>query len=318
MKSVSSVGLGLSIVFGCLLLALVAELYYLLWWKRRFTNREIGDEYSNPARELFYMFCLKRPSSLRRSQELCSSVRITDTLVHHEQDSQLHNPSEDLLLKPFGDDPMDTELMRLNSLSGPPRFLFTIIEETKEDLESEDGKSRGDNKSAKGSRSRSLSDLLLNMETPYLTPLASPSFFTPPLTPMNTGYNQSRFNHHFESAADAEFNKMRSSPPPKFKFLQDAEEKLHRRKLIEEADKKVQKNDEFAQDYVKKAASSKFQKDEEDGSFISIIVDKNEERELKHQHHHPPQYHSSTSQVLPLASSPSIFTSAAKKSPIFY
>ncbi|KAJ9175705.1 hypothetical protein P3X46_014234 [Hevea brasiliensis] len=309
MKSLSSVGLGLSVVFGCLLLALVAELYYLLWWKRRFTNREIGDEYSNPARELFYMFCLKKPSSLRHSQELCSSVRITDTLVHHEQDSRLHNTSKDLLLKPLGDDPMETQLMRLNSLSGPPRFLFTIIEETKEDLESEDGKSRGDNKSAKGSRSRSLSDLLLNIETPYLTPLASPPFFTPPLTPMD---------HLFESAADAEFNKIRSSPPPKFKFLQDAEEKLYRRKLREEVEEKVQKNDGFAQAHAKKVATSKFLKDEEDGSFITINVDKNREIELNHQNHHLPQYHSSTSQVLPLASSPSRFTSAAKKSPIFH
>ena len=58
MKSLSSVGLGLSIVFGCLLLALVGELYYLIWWKRRFANKEIGDGYSSPARELFFMFCL--------------------------------------------------------------------------------------------------------------------------------------------------------------------------------------------------------------------------------------------------------------------
>lgn len=317
MKSLSSVGLGLSIVFGCLLLALVAELYYLLWWKRRFTNREIGDEYSNPARELFYLFCLKKPSSLRHSQELCSSVRITDALVPHEQDSQLHSTSKEFLFKPFGDDPMDTELMRLNSLSGPPRFLFTIIEETKEDLESEDGKSRGDNKSAKGSRSRSLSDLLLNLETPYLTPLASPPFFTPPLTPLDAGYGQSRFNHLFESAADAEFNKVRSSPPPKFKFLQDAEEKLYRRKQMEEAEKKVQENDGFDQDDAKKAATSKFLKDEEDGSFITIFVDKNKEKELNNQNHLP-QYHSSTSQILPLASSPLRFTSAANKSPIFH
>lgn len=322
MKSLSSVGLALSIVFGCLLLALVAELYYLLWWKRRFTNKEIGDDYSSPARELFYMFCLKKPSSLRHSQEVCSSVRITDTLVHQDQESQLQvNTTKDLLLKPFGDDnTMETELMSLHSLSGPPRFLFTIIEETKEDLESEDGKSRADNKSAKGSRSRSLSDLILTMETPYLTPLASPPFFTPPLTPMHSGYNQRGFNHLCESSTDAEFNKIRSSPPPKFKFLQVAEEKLCQRKQMEEAEEKVQlKNDGFAQDHANKAASSKLLKDEEDGPFITIIVDRNRERELNdHQHHQLPQHHSSTSQVLPLASSPSTFKSIAKQSSIFH
>ncbi|KAI3747101.1 hypothetical protein L6452_09546 [Arctium lappa] len=34
-----SVGLGLSLVFGCLLLALVAELNYLLWWKKLQSSR---------------------------------------------------------------------------------------------------------------------------------------------------------------------------------------------------------------------------------------------------------------------------------------
>ncbi|CAK7325669.1 unnamed protein product [Dovyalis caffra] len=285
MKSLSSVGLGLSIVFACLLLALVAELYYLLWWKRR------------------------------NSQELCSSVRITDTLVHHEQESQLNiNTSKDLLLRPFSDDNVETELIRLHSLSGPPRFLFTIVEETKEDLESEDGRSKGDNKSAIASGSRSLSDLLLTVETPYLTPLASPPFFTPPLTP---SYNQIGFNHLFESSKDAEFNKIRSSPPPKFKFLQDAEEKLYRKKLMQEAEEKVPRNDVFSQDYTNRSASSDFLKDEDDGPFITIIVDRNKERELNEQNHQLAHHHSSTSQVLPLAASPSTSKPAAKKSSFF-
>ncbi|KAJ6892194.1 hypothetical protein NC651_025406 [Populus alba x Populus x berolinensis] len=313
---VSLVGLGLSIVFGCLLLALVAELYYLLWWKRRFANKEIGDDYSSPARELFFMFCLRKPSSLRNNQELCSSVRITDTLVHHDQESQLNiNTSKDLLLRPFSDDNMDTELMRLHSLSGPPRFLFTIVEETKEDLESEDGRSRVDNKSAKGSRSRSLSDLLLTVETPYLTPLASPPFFTPPLTP---SYNQIGFNHLFESSKDAEFNKIRSSPPPKFKFLQDAEEKLYARRLMQEAEEMVPRKDCFAQDYTKRPTSSNFLKDEDDGPFITIIVDRNKEREFNEQNHQLAHHPSSSSQVLPLVASPSTSKPAAKKSSFFH
>ncbi|KAG6760233.1 hypothetical protein POTOM_036739 [Populus tomentosa] len=313
---VSLVGLGLSIVFGCLLLALVAELYYLLWWKRRFANKEIGDDYSSPARELFFMFCLRKPSSLRNNQELCSSVRITDTLVHHDQESQLNiNTSKDLLLRPFSDDNMDTELMRLHSLSGPPRFLFTIVEETKEDLESEDGRSRADNKSAKGSRSRSLSDLLLTVETPYLTPLASPPFFTPPLTP---SYNQIGFNHLFESSKDAEFNKIRSSPPPKFKFLQDAEEKLYARRLMQEAEEMVPRKDCFARDYTKRPTSSNFLKDEDDGPFITIIVDRNKEREFNEQNHQLAHHPSSSSQVLPLVASPSTSKPAAKKSSFFH
>ncbi|KAF3433730.1 hypothetical protein FNV43_RR24833 [Rhamnella rubrinervis] len=295
MKSLSSVGLGLSVVFGCLFLALVAELYYLLWWKKRFTNREIEHDYSSPAKELFYMFCWRRQSSLSHTalnpQELCSTVRITDTLVHE--------PNSDFLLKPFGEDGMEPELMRLQNPSGPPRFLFTIIEETMEDLESEDGKSRGGDRSRKGSRSRSLSDLILAVETPYLTPLASPPFFTPPLTPVDS-CNQHGFSPLFESATDAEFNKIRSSPPPKFKFMQEAEEKL-RKKLMEEEERGCHKHiDGDVHDHSgnKAAPFSKLNKEDEDGPFITIIVDKNKELELNTSTHpdiQPLQYNSSTS-----------------------
>ena len=73
----------------------------------------------------------------------------------------------DLLHKPFGEEgTVESELMRLHNLAGPPRFLFPIKEETKEDLESED-------RSRKGSRTRSLSDLMLTIDTPFLTPVAS-------------------------------------------------------------------------------------------------------------------------------------------------
>ncbi|KAJ1443159.1 hypothetical protein SESBI_00442 [Sesbania bispinosa] len=283
MKSLSSVGLGLSIVFGCLLLALVAEVYYLLWWKKRIINREIENDYGNPVKELFYMFCWKRPSSSLRQTgftppELCSSMRIGDTLVHDPEAQAQSQASKEFLFKPFGDDEsMEAEYMRQHDFLGPPRFLFTIVEESKEDLESEDGKSRCD-KSGKDSKGRSLGDLLV-VETPYLTPNASPPFFTPPFTPISP-YNQHGFNPLFESTTDAEFNRIKSSPPPKFKFLQEAEEKL-RRKLQD---------------------GNKENGDEVGGSFITIVVDKKTERELNHQSHHPHQYHSSTSQVLPLAS----------------
>ncbi|CAI0443096.1 unnamed protein product [Linum tenue] len=299
MKSLSSIGLGLSIVFGCLLLALVGELYYLLWWKRRFTNRRMTtgrDGLSSPAKELFYMFCLKKPSS--SNQELCSSVRITDALVVN---NEVHQAKE-FVFKPFGgdhesssDDVVEGELMMLsnNSLSGPPRFLFTIVEETREDLESEEAKSRAGG--GKGSRGRSLSDLMLTVETPYLTPLASPPFFTPPLTPMVDPISS---HGQLETSAEAEFNKLRSSPPPKFKFLQDAEEKLHRRRRLEEVDdkgklqimKRVNRNQKMAEN------SKLVQGEEVDGPFITIIVDKYRDREVSS---------GSMSQVLPLPSSPS-------------
>ncbi|XP_043698979.1 uncharacterized protein LOC122649804 [Telopea speciosissima] len=317
MRPLSSLGIGLSLVFGFLLLALVAELYYLLWWKKRFTNREIDDDYSSPGRELFYPFCWKKPPLLSSTalspQELCTSVRITG--AHgHETENQLNlcsGSNRDFLLKPFEeDDDMDLELMMLHNLAGPPRFLFTIKEETKEDLESEDGKSRGD-RSRKGSRSRSLSEIL-TVETPFLTPLSSPQFFTPPLTPVDS-HSQHGFNPFYESSTGAELNRIRSSPPPKFGFLKNAEEKLYRRKLIEEAQKKIHKNGGFVQDGLANAPpASSVVTNEEDGSFITIIVGKNKEREFHH-HHQLAHHHSSASQVLPLDSSPSTIQPVYRK-----
>ncbi|PON56619.1 Transmembrane protein [Parasponia andersonii] len=314
MKSLSSVGIGLSVVFSCLFLALIAELYYLFWWKKRFTNREIENDYSSsPAKELFYMFCWRKHSAFTHSalnpQQLCSSNRISNTTLLQESNSQLHmTPNNDFLFKPFGEEGMEAEFMRLQNPLGPPRFLFTIIEETKEDLESEDGKS---NKSRKVSRTRSLSDLLVAVETPYLTPLASPPFFTPPLTPGGSN-GQNGFNFHFESTTDAEFNRLRSSPPPKFKFLQEAEKKLKKRRMEEEADSKgVQKIEGPIGDKVHEAntISSLLNDDDDDDrdeSFIEITVDKNKPKEVIH-------HSSSSSQVIPLASSPSAFRSPIKK-----
>lgn len=310
MKSLSSVGIGLSVVFSCLFLALIAELYYLFWWKKRFSNREIENDYSSsPAKELFYMFCWRKHSAFSHSalnpQQLCSSTRISSNTLLQESNSQLHlSSNNDFLFKPFGEEGMEAEFMRLQNPSGPPRFLFTIVEETKEDLESDDGKS---NKSRKGSRTRSLSDLLVTVETPYLTPLASPPFFTPPLTP-GSSCSQNGFNFHFESTTDAEFNRLRSSPPPKFKFLQQAEEKLKKKLMEEDADNKgIQKIEGPVSDKVKGHEANTISSllkddDDQDESFIEITVDKNKPREIIH-------HSSSSSQVLPLASSPSTFRS---------
>ncbi|CAA2961133.1 uncharacterized protein LOC111401018 [Olea europaea subsp. europaea] len=87
--------------------------------------------------------------------------------------------------------------------------------------------------------SKSLSDLLHNIaETPFLTPVASPPYFTPPLTPSSSSLSSSDnhilkgcFHPLHESESDAVFNKLRSSPPPKLKFLRDAEDKLYAKKI---------------------------------------------------------------------------------------
>lgn len=283
MTSFSGLGIGLSLVFGCLLLALVAELYYLLWWrKKRISSTEIEDDYSKYAREFFQFICWKRPSSLQ-TNDTQESVIDPDANCH-EPDLEMGS-SKDFLLKTCGEEGVESELMRLHNLQGPPRFLFTIKEETREDLESEDGKSRGD-RSRKGSRTRSLSDLVAVVDGPFLVPLASPALKSPPLNALDS-YNHQGFNPLFESSAEAEMNRLRSSPPPSFKFLRDAEDKLYRR-LREEAEKKALLNCGSVQDSGVKPSP-----------FSTVVTE-----EL---HHNLPQYPSSSSKVLPLASSPTTF-----------
>ncbi|KAF2300405.1 hypothetical protein GH714_012954 [Hevea brasiliensis] len=240
--SVKFTGIGLSAVFGFLLLALVAELYYLLWWKKKITNREVEDDdnSSNYAKEFFHLICWKKSSSSQIDNTIQDRVRDPEA-YSQEPDLELGR-SKDLLLTAFDEESVESELMRLHGLSGPPRFLFTIKEETKEDLESEDGKSKGD-RSRKGSRTKSLSDLTVAVDTPFLTPLASPHLMSP-LNPLDS-YHRCGFNPLYESM-EAEISRLRSSPPPKFKFLRDAEEKLFRR-LMEEAGKRAAKTSTSAQ-----------------------------------------------------------------------
>lgn len=280
MGSLSGLGIGLSLVFGCLLLGLVAELYYLLWWKKRFPNREIQDSQptKNP-KEFSYLFCWKTPNSVkgsRKRQEL--PIMNNDG---HEQDLELGGKGKDFLQKSYGEESVESELMRLHNLCGPPRFLFTIKEETKEDLESEDGKSRN----------KSLSELFSSSVD---TPLASPNLKTQSFD----SYKQFGFNPLFESSTDAEISRLRSSPPPKFKFLRDAEEKLLRKLMESAAEKKCQSNGDLNQD-------SGVNPEEKDKSFVRIVVGKSKQKEI---HQQLAQCsHSTASQVFPLAISPSEF-----------
>jgi hypothetical protein len=92
--------------------------------------------------------------------------------------------------------------------------------------------------------------------------------------------------------------------------LRDAEAKLFRR-LMEEAEKRASKNCVSVQDSSEiKVSNSTMITEETEGSFLGFIVGKNKESEILH---HLPQYHSSSSQVLPLASSPTTFRPLDKK-----
>ncbi|CAA7032215.1 unnamed protein product [Microthlaspi erraticum] len=238
MKTISGLGIGLSLVFGFLLLALIAEVYYLLRWKKhkkRITSQESEEEKEEEqqigyAKELVQLFCFKKPQPLQSNNGGGGEGEIPMN-PDENQDLELG------LMKHLGggDLGFEAELMKLHN----QRFLFTIMEETKADLESEDGKSRLGSRS----RTRSLSDLPIDCNTPGFTPLASPAALKS--SPLES-YSHHGFNPLFESDGELEFNKFSrsssSSPPPKFKFLRDAEEKL-RRRLIEEAKRRELKPD---------------------------------------------------------------------------
>ena len=52
-----------------------------------------------------------------------------------------------------------------------------------------------------------------------MTPTTSPLFFTPQFTTPISPYNQCGFNPLFETSTDAEFNRLKSSPPPNIQVL---------------------------------------------------------------------------------------------------
>ncbi|WCJ41214.1 hypothetical protein M5689_022096 [Euphorbia peplus] len=279
MASFSGLGIGLSLVFGCLVLALFAELYYLLWWKKRaISNRDIEEEKDEElstkyAKELFHLICWKKPNSEEKSH-------------FEEQDLELG------IIKAFnGEESIESELMRLHNLSGPPRFLFTINEETKEDLESEDGKS-----SRKGSRTTSLSDLILAVDSPI----------------HHHGFNNPLFE---SSTMESEINRVRSSPPPKFKFLRDAEEKLLRR-LMEESERR-NCTSESPVKVGENKLRTRMLTAETEGSFLGFIVGKNTHNYNKERSGETifNQVPATSSQVLPLASSPTAFRPFDQKMP---
>ncbi|CAF1698409.1 unnamed protein product [Brassica oleracea] len=225
MKTISGLGIGLSLVFGLLLLALVAEIFYLLRWKKIISQESQEEEQqAGYAKELIQLLCFKNHQPLHannggREAEISRTQDIELGLMKH-------------LGGGGGELGFEAELMKLHN----QRFLFTIIEETKADLESDDEKSR------------SLSDLPVGVNdctTPGFTPLASPC--APKSSPLES-YSHHGFNPLFETEGELEFNKFfrssSSSPPPKFKFLRDAEEKL-RRRMVEEARKREETEGSF-------------------------------------------------------------------------
>ncbi|KAJ7550866.1 hypothetical protein O6H91_07G122400 [Diphasiastrum complanatum] len=171
MFSLGALGIGLSVVFGGFVLLLVAELYYLLCWKKKaIANPRVNNVGLDP---LF----VNGDTVSERSGDA--------TVLPNVNQLPTGNFHAELVAKlfPLGGSG-EIEVLHLNHLLGPPRLLFTIIEETKEDLDSEDGKSKGRH-SKRASHGSNECILLISSEsatpegTPFVTPPSSPSFSSP-------------------------------------------------------------------------------------------------------------------------------------------
>lgn len=282
MPTFNGLEIGLSFICGCVLLGCVAEVYYVLWWRNRRIdidnqNSSLSSCSSTPT-HLSYISCWKTPNFSRPENKAHEKQEPNMGLVHDQVFKGLKEKSLDLenqkpclsscystynpaqissyiscwresnsskpsiTLKSNQDPNMsmvldqvsnsseeesfDLELMRLHNLHGPPRFLATINEETKEDLESLGSRNC--------SRTRSLSDLVAQFDTPQASPkllnLECFQFHQNELSTLNP-------------LSDVDIKNPRSSPPPTFKFLRDAEEKLLKRLMELEAGKMEGDND---------------------------------------------------------------------------
>ncbi|XP_074590520.1 uncharacterized protein LOC141846389 isoform X1 [Curcuma longa] len=251
MRSLTSLIIGLSLVSIFLFFALVTTL--CLFWRKKRINADIDENCSIPLKKLQYPFCWtwKSPSLMAiHQQERSTPVDLA------AQSDQLHlNPSKDTI---------EAELLRLYSLAAPPRLLFTIKEETREDLESEDGRSPG-RRSSKCCGGKTLNDLFNSSDR---TPLST--------SPSSSPCTRNGFNFNWED----DFARMWSSPSPKFNFLKHAELKFYRKLMIKEAGK-ADTNAEMANNLEKQNMGCEQEGDE--SNFIGIVIGKIRDGE-KHQH----------------------------------
>ncbi|KAF5747764.1 hypothetical protein HS088_TW05G00491 [Tripterygium wilfordii] len=163
MKGLTKLGISLTVVFAVCLIALIIDLFYVLWRRRSLRRRSSAVEYPDeqlysPSKELLYLFCWK------------SQTRVDPEAVPQQSES--------------GDD----ELARWEKIYGPSRILFTIKEEEREEDEADHNRWSEENE-VREARVR-LDDHVVVVvptdvddSTPFSTPCASPPYYTPSPSP---------------------------------------------------------------------------------------------------------------------------------------
>ncbi|KAK6152256.1 hypothetical protein DH2020_014891 [Rehmannia glutinosa] len=206
----SKLGTALTIIFVISLLLLFAELFYVLWRRRVFRRQTNnvggggeGDGVSHfsssdstfstavaSSKDLLYFFCVRPQFRLERSS-VPANINTEANSLNSNQQSEV--------------EVIDIDLLKIQGMFGPPRFLFTIKEEEREDLESSGEKSLnpalgkevskkiddGDEirvcleeylkAAAESVMAVEIDDLGVDDTMPFSTPCASPMYFTPRL-----------------------------------------------------------------------------------------------------------------------------------------
>ncbi|KAJ6756123.1 hypothetical protein OIU79_028522 [Salix purpurea] len=199
MNELNNLGTVLTVVFSVCLAALVFEILYVLWFRRRFrgrnADREFGSSsdslYPTPSKELLYFFSWNN-----------QTTRI-------EPDSK--TPPEASAVAPSapvdGADALVEEMLKLQGMHGTSIVFSTIKEEEMEVTENDESSTENELvKSKRGEKSSGgfcyeegavANDVVVEVDgvtTPFWTPCASPQcYYTPHPSPPRDG-NLSRKN----------------------------------------------------------------------------------------------------------------------------
>ncbi|KAH7854366.1 hypothetical protein Vadar_012982 [Vaccinium darrowii] len=210
-SGLSKLGQALSVIFVVSLLALVAELFYVLWRRRFFRRQSTATDGSDAAplrssfptsKELLYLLCWKQHQSRVEPDGGGGGGSDPETGCNG-QSSSVEDPTDEVI-----------DILKLQAMRGPSRVLFTIQEEEREDGESSEAEQSVSSASAEKSheKRRRVSQLSLEecfnidgdlteeeevvtvtlvgncgceIETPpYSTPCGSPSYYTPSASPI--------------------------------------------------------------------------------------------------------------------------------------
>lgn len=183
MNGFTKLGTILTAVFSVSLLALVAELLYVLWRRQTFWRRS-DPLYPTPSKEqLLYFFCWKNQSRIEPAGNPHAPA---------SGDAEARVPAVD-----------DGDVAKWQqAVYGPSRVLFTIREEEREGTETtseaENEIVKSNSKTVSFDQAESVDDqvvVLVSVEeavdeaTPFSTPCASPPYYTPSPSPTHDRYS---------------------------------------------------------------------------------------------------------------------------------